>query len=141
VSKFREGDQIISRGPFGSGLKGTVVRTPDTSRYGDYVVEFPDETAGHDGDMGDDAKNRWYMLPEYMEAVPTKRKTPKGKQAYKGNGKHHWEYVTSTQVFEGEEVEGRPTWRLRVPGGWLYRYSLGGHSTFVPLTDASGYVI
>jgi hypothetical protein len=34
----------------------------------------------------------------------------KSDQKYRGNGEHAWEYVTDN------------TFRLRVPGGWVYRY-------------------
>jgi hypothetical protein len=46
-------------------------------------------------------------------------------QKYRGNGEHHWEYVTEC------------TSRLRVESGWTYRYgSLLDHDVtmvFVPL--------
>lgn len=66
--------------------------------------------------------------------MSTKRR-PHGAQEYKGNGEHEWEKVT------GE------TYRLRVPGGWLYgrKRSYGnsgyGDTTFVPVPNAVGYVI
>jgi hypothetical protein len=36
----------------------------------------------------------------------------KADQKYKGNGNHEWEFAALN------------TYRLRVPGGWLYRYEL-----------------
>lgn len=37
-------------------------------------------------------------------------------QRYKGNGKHEWEFSALN------------TYRLRVPGGWLYRYEVPGQA-------------
>jgi len=64
---------------------------------------------------------------------PTIKKTTnhRAPQAYRGNGNHEWEVVTSS---------GNPTWlstyRLRVPGGWLYCTrdpdSMAVSQTFVP---------
>lgn len=52
--------------------------------------------------------------------------TDKPSQKYLGNGKHRWEYVV--------DDEGR-TMRLRVPGGYLYRYLAitGPTMVFVPM--------
>jgi hypothetical protein len=65
--------------------------------------------------------------------VTKAKKAPKGKQAYKGNGKHTWEPVTGCVV------------RLRVPGGWLYGKTIGGeplaYMTFVPTPEVVGYKI
>jgi hypothetical protein len=38
----------------------------------------------------------------------------KADQKYKGNGNHEWEFAALN------------TYRLRVPGGWLYRYEIPG---------------
>jgi hypothetical protein len=38
------------------------------------------------------------------------------KQDYKGNGAHKWEKVWAN--------EASFTYRLRVPGGWIYRFAL-----------------
>ncbi len=75
--------------------------------------------------------------------------TPKGAQAYKGNGKHKWELVTADAKGAGH------TYRLRVPGGWLYRTvssfkpfdgetegDIAAQSTvFVPVPNAVGYAV
>ena len=61
-----------------------------------------------------------------------KPKTPKGPQAYKGNGKQNWETVTNDLMFS--------TYRLRVPGGWLYAEG-AGDPVYVPMPDAVGYSI
>lgn len=44
-------------------------------------------------------------------------------QTYKGNGHHNWEHVSAT------------TWRLRVPGGWIYSTGQGETPAmaFVPM--------
>lgn len=76
------------------------------------------------------------------------RSAPNGAQAYKGNGKHKWELVSS------DEKEYGHTYRLRVPGGWLYRTvttlpSLVGDEaepiavaqSFVPVPNAVGYAV
>jgi hypothetical protein len=74
---------------------------------------------------------------EDLELVKDK-KTPKGPQAYKGNGKHEWECVVLDDVLKFG------TYRLRVPGGWLYgtgdnyRFS---NVTFVPVPEVVGYSI
>lgn len=64
---------------------------------------------------------------------PAAKKRPHGAQEYRGNGKHAWEIVADD------------TKRLRVPGGWLYRYGntyANEHAiTFVPVPEAVGYVV
>ena len=90
-----------------------------------------------------DALVELYPLPQPKVELPTaedlapvekKAKTWKGKQAYKGNGKHTWEIVNKTN--------GTKTLRLRVPGGWLYtvddKQNLTITTTFVPMPDISG---
>jgi hypothetical protein len=75
---------------------------------------------------------------EDLEAFPVKKKTPKGPQAYKGNEKHEWEVVACDDILEFG------TYRLRVPGGWLYGTStVDGMDTvtFVPLPEAVGYAV
>lgn len=57
---------------------------------------------------------------------------PHGPQEYKGNGKHEWENVTPI------------TFRLRVPGGWLYsqeNFDGPRTTTFVPMPKVVGYDI
>jgi hypothetical protein len=77
--------------------------------------------------------------------APAKRAAPKGDQQYRGNGSHKWEVVT-------EDTKGAgATYRLRVPGGFLYRtvsYKRPGSdvvsaqsTTFVPMPDAVGYAV
>jgi hypothetical protein len=63
---------------------------------------------------------------------PNQRKPPKGDQQYKGNGKHDW-----------EDVDGNETDRLRVPGGWLYRYVNfdAPALVFVPVPEVVGYKV
>jgi hypothetical protein len=78
------------------------------------------------------------------------RSAPKGKQEYKGNGKHKWELVSADPKGAGH------TYRLRVPGGWLYRtvstYPGEGFGpgdgdpisvaqSFVPVPDVVGYAV
>jgi hypothetical protein len=62
--------------------------------------------------------------PKQVDQVPVKTMNPKASQAYKGNGKHKWEKVVDC------------TYRLRVPGGWLYETTdeAGGcpSAVFVP---------
>jgi hypothetical protein len=48
----------------------------------------------------------------------------KESQKYKGNGKHDWEPVYRLDVF-----------RLRVPGGWLYKDEGTMTVTFVPMPE------
>lgn len=67
--------------------------------------------------------------------APEVRKAPKGPQAYKGNGKHVWELV----IVGGSENYFVPTYRLRVPGGWLYAQDSA--LTFVPTPAVVGYAI
>jgi hypothetical protein len=70
------------------------------------------------------------IAPLEEQVVEKKRKAPHGPQEYKGNGKHEWEQVTGCN------------WRLRVPGGWLYRTHAGADSTtFVPTPAAVGYAV
>ncbi len=61
----------------------------------------------------------------------TERKRPRGAQQYKGNGKHEWEYAAYG------------TYRLRVPGCWIYRagYEYNTSAVFVPSPNAVGYAI
>jgi hypothetical protein len=68
--------------------------------------------------------------PVVQEPAPAvrRRKSPSGDQQYRGNGSHKWEGVTTG------------TDRLRVPGGWLYRFN-NQAVTFVPVPDAVGYAV
>lgn len=66
-------------------------------------------------------------------ASPKRR--PHGPQEYKGAGKHEWERVSP----EGSIYES--TFRLRVPGGWLYGLEGSDKTTFVPMPDTVGYGI
>ncbi|TAJ97129.1 MAG: hypothetical protein EPO10_26505 [Reyranella sp.] len=80
---------------------------------------------------------------------PAKTRTaPKGAQAYKGNGNHKWEEVTTDPKGAGY------TYRLRVPGGWLYRtvttvpgylgeepIPVAQSTVFVPVSDVVGYAV
>lgn len=85
------------------------------------------------------AKNIAAAINEmYPAPTPAKRKTPKGAQAYKGNGKHCWELVA-----ECDETN-TITERLRVPGGWVYRDRTSeetGAGVFVPVPNVVGYVV
>lgn len=75
-----------------------------------------------------------------IEKVKSK-KSPKGSQAYKGNGKHTFEVVVEHDVNGERGGAARGVYRLRVPGGWLYR-SHGGHTmTFVPVPEVVGYKV
>jgi hypothetical protein len=66
---------------------------------------------------------------------PATKKRPHGSQEYKGNGKHTWEQVT------------KDTERLRVAGGWLYKYHVTFPTycapmiTFVPMPEVVGYAV
>ena len=60
------------------------------------------------------------------------KKRPHGAQEYKGNGEHSWEPVGDHMNY---------TFRLRVPGGWLYRYAHEGAMTFVPVPEVVGYKV
>ena len=68
---------------------------------------------------------------------------PRGAQEYKGNGNHKWEEVSVDAKGAGH------TYRLRVPGGWLYRtvstddrgYTDAQSSCFVPMPDTVGYAV
>lgn len=80
-------------------------------------------------------KLRDFLNATYPVATVTPRKAgkapSKAKQAYKGNGKHQWEKVTTN------------TERLRVPDGWLYSVYQGVARavTFVPLPKIVGHAI
>lgn len=68
---------------------------------------------------------------------------PQGTQEYKGNGNHDWEHVVDFCAFSND---GPPdsTYRLRVPGGWLYRIVDDEGTTgcvFVPVPNIVGYQI
>lgn len=75
------------------------------------------------------------LIELYPTAGETKTETkrrPHGPQEYKGNGKHMWEMTTDF------------TYRLRVPGGWIYRtYSGNGvnSTVFVPMPATVGYAV
>lgn len=60
----------------------------------------------------------------------------KDKQKYRGNGAHSWELVTES----GKGSDQSATYRLRVPGGWLYADE-GGASTFVPMPEVVKYEV
>jgi hypothetical protein len=73
---------------------------------------------------------------DYVDRTPQPRPSPvrpKGPQAYKGNGGHGWEKVSDQTVNHGS------TWRLRVPGGFLYLYN-NANPVFVPMPEVVGYV-
>lgn len=136
-NKFKVGDEVECWSTLAddnpNGLKGTVVAVED----GQVEVAFPGWTEGHSG-KASEGNDRWYFWPdnsnwdeEYIKLVekPKKAKASKAKQTYKGNGKHTWELV----------IEG--TVRLRVPGGWLYRDTFVGGTTFVPVPEVVGHVI
>jgi hypothetical protein len=88
-----------------------------------------------------DTLNRIYPVPAAApgEAPKPTKKAPKGAQAYKGNGKHSQEVVSSDKATHVQ--------RLRVPGGWLYTTTTHDgeyfHSTtvFVPAPEVVGYAI
>lgn len=71
--------------------------------------------------------------------MSAQQRRPHGAQEYKGNGNHKWETASVGFV---------STMRLRVPGGWLYRYGSGlstdgtvSAMVFVPVPDVVGYAI
>lgn len=90
----------------------------------------------------DDISQVSHFDAEDLKAFRKERKAPNGPQVYKGNGAHEWELVTLHNML------GR-TYRLRVPGGWLYRYvDLSNGTTpitrameLVPAPEAIGYKV
>jgi hypothetical protein len=85
----------------------------------------------------------------FNKPAPPRQPAPKGAQAYRGNGQHKWEPVT-------EDTKGAGyTYRLRVPGGWVYRTvttlpkltefdedtPMAQSTVFVPVPDVVGYAI
>ena len=73
-----------------------------------------------------------YGVTSLLTPAPPKR--PKGPQTYLGNGRHDWQEVTNGGLADWATV------RLRVPGGFLYRYG-DGAPVFVPMPDVVGYVV
>jgi hypothetical protein len=71
-----------------------------------------------------------FLAPQPAAPAPAKRAAPKGAQQYRGNGNHEWETVTTRSGTD----------RLRVPGGWLYRFN-NTTLAFVPVPDAVGYAV
>lgn len=120
-------------------MKSTVY---DSNYYGDVQLE-----KDSDGDLIITQKldsvvvsklNAKYITCEMQKLFPyseelTPRSRPHGVQKYKGNGNHSWEHVIDS------------TFRLRVPGGWLYKTSTrgdirsGATTVFVPVPNAVGY--
>jgi hypothetical protein len=112
--------------------------------YGKDTIVLGDASAR--ATASSDFLNRQFPASFTAPSKPT-RKSPKGAQAYKGNGKHKWEEVTVSDAGH--------TYRLRVPGGWLYRtvsydyeasevshQAVTAQSTvFVPVPDAVGYAV
>jgi hypothetical protein len=133
AKKFKVGDKVVvvvggeSTTGWTFGKTGTVVRVDDDAMA---LVRFKKVDAL---ERGHGPGNREWFLDEdeLVLAPPKDRKAPKGPQAYKGNGKHEWEYVTYS------------TERLRVPGGWLYRFASasGSDISFVPVPEAVGYAV
>jgi hypothetical protein len=91
-----------------------------------------------------DKKIVGYVVPEELraardalnialgeDAAPS-RARPHGDQEYLGNGEHEWEEVCVSN-------NDGTTWRLRVPGGWIYDTPRG--SVFVPMPEVVGYAI
>lgn len=85
-----------------------------------------------------------YSPAEGVVPVTVNRRRPNGPQAYKGNGKHKWELVTEDPKGAGH------TYRLRVPGGFLYRTvsvdqlvdePVAQSTVFVPLPEVVGYAV
>lgn len=75
----------------------------------------------------------WAISPKYLEAASEVVAIKKSRgQAYLGNGKHQWEAVVPAQQME-EHI--RPTWRLRVPGGWLYKVGTYEPPVFVKMPE------
>lgn len=73
------------------------------------------------------------MLPLPVDAPTRTSRRAKGAQTYRGNGNHTW-----------EDVEDG-TRRLRVPGGFLYRYRSASDEAaamaFVPMPETVGYAV
>jgi hypothetical protein len=129
MSKFKVGDRVrvVDAGNNDAdcldGMEGVVVK--------DGCVEFEGWTEGHSGPYHDCRTSCWYVQDEDLVKIKkTKKKRPHGKQEYKGNGKHTWEEVTDDPV---------STYRLRVPGGWLY--TADGNVAFVPVPTVVGYEV
>jgi hypothetical protein len=129
---FWVGDAVISSGDnYTESLIGTVVEVGASM----CLVQFPSWNKGHNGDTSDGSTDKWWVDNEHLSKVcvekknEKKKKAPKGKQEYKGNGKHSWETVVDTVS------------RLRVPGGWLYRDDRNMATVFVPVPQAVGYAV
>lgn len=59
------------------------------------------------------------------------------KEAYRGNGKHDWEFVVECYDEDDNEENGH-VMRLRVPGGWLYNVTNAhaqANTVFVPMPE------
>jgi hypothetical protein len=112
ASELKVGDTVKLPGWGHDGYP--VSKIAGTTVYVDYK--------GHD--YGYTGRSDWVVT---KPAKPAKKTTPKGAQAYKGNGKHSWERVNTD------------TERLRVPGGWIY--TRFGNPVFVPVPEVVGYAV
>lgn len=128
-SKLKVGDEVeVTVCTYGDSHTPVGRRGVIASRYN-----------AHTWEVSFSAEENWYFQDdgadgEFVKVEKTK-KTPKGPQAYKGNGKHEWEVSCSA----GRDFS---TWRLRVPGGWLYRVGTSATATtFVPVPAAVGYSV
>lgn len=143
---LRIGDEVEVTKPGYSkmpiGLKGKVVARSE--KYG-VCVEFAGWDGGHSAyseGFEDPSESRWHFKNKDDGAIrkvkpeAKAKKAPKGKQAYKGNGKHLWEDVLAEGISYGYRTK-----RLRVPGGWLYRSDMDTASVFVPTPAVVGYAI
>jgi hypothetical protein len=128
--KFKVGDRVVATAPADYDFYFPIVGALG-------VVEIVEEDTGHYQVTFEGGRGWWFMDKDdgAVELYkPKKKKAPKGKQQYKGNGKHTWEHVATGS--NSEDME-----RLRVPGGWLYRDEHTLTVTFVPMPEVVDYAI
>jgi len=128
---------------------GVVYKVSNPNRYNSLRTVTGDDGAEHLIRVRNDDKCAW--LPKggrwiVLRNVPVENDAraevgaeiasrPHGPQEYKGNGQHSWEVVVPAGRTTGQ------TMRLRVPGGWVYRYGVNGAPVFVPMPAVVGYPI
>lgn len=144
---FKVGDRVKSFGSVGpddhGGYEGVVLTIKD----GTVEVAFDGWKDGHSGwanKAGVD--NCFFFFADstskldglsVLKLLPLKKpKAPHVSQEYKGNGKHTWELVAETDALCGPYK----TYRLRVPGGWLYSPSSQA-TVFVPMPNVVKHAV
>jgi hypothetical protein len=135
ISELKVGDRVkMLATP--KGKEGVVIAINEMQE--EATIQIEGWVGGHSAYGPEKSQDKLWVWDNDVELIPptpvkAKKKTPKGQQAYKGNGKHKWELVVV-------EDEGSNVHRLRVPGGWLYRDNWNG-LVFVPVPEAVGYVV